>query len=215
MFKGKVLLFSLLLVFATSVHAGDVNECESEAGTSCALRVCICPSGDFELIRNGCGGDNDYIWVIVRDITGTGIQGIPWTDYWVNACDEAQELCLCASPIAADSVTNINGETTFSGRIAGGGCILTGGMWVACQGKTFQDNETCTVPICIDIQIVSPDYTADCAVNSSDLSYFGQSYNKVSGVDPEYDDCCDYTDDGICNLSDFSYFGEHYLHECF
>ncbi len=48
MFKGKVLLFSLLLVFATSLYAGDVDECESEAGTSCALRVSICPAGDFE-----------------------------------------------------------------------------------------------------------------------------------------------------------------------
>jgi hypothetical protein len=214
MFKGKVLLFSLLLVFATSLYAGDVDECESEAGTSCSLRVSICPAGDFEFIRNGCGGDADYIWVEVKDAAGVGIAGIPWTDYWMNACDAGQELCLCASPIAADSLTNTAGRTTFSGRMAGGGCILTGGMYVACQGKTFLDVATCTTPICIDIVIVSPDINADCVVNLSDLSFFGGSYNKGPG-DPAYDPCCDFNDDDLCNLSDFSFLGEHYQHACF
>ena len=220
MFKGKVLLFSLLLVFATSLSAGDVDECESEAGTSCSLRVSICPAGDFEFIRNGCGGDADYIWVEVKDAAGVGIAGIPWTDYWMNACDSGQELCLCASPIAADSLTSTAGRTTFSGRIAGGGCILTGGMYVACQGKTFLDVATCTTPICIDIVIVSPDINADCDVNLSDLSFFGESYNLAIGeTNPDtgapYNPCCDYNDDDVCNLSDFSFLGEHYQHTCF
>jgi hypothetical protein len=191
-----------------------VDECESEAGTSCALRVSICPAGDFEFIRNGCGGDADYIWVWVKDAANVGIAGIPWTDYWMNACDAGQELCLCASPIVADSLTNDEGRTTFSGRIAAGGCILTGGMYVACQGKTFLDVAICTNPICIDIVIVSPDLQADCAVNLSDLSIFGQSYNKGLG-DAGYNPCCDYNDDDFCNLSDFSFLGEHYQHECF
>lgn len=214
MFKGKVLLFSLLLVFATSLHAGDVDECQSEAGTSCSLRVSVCPAGDFEFIREGCGGDADYIWVEVKDALGVGIAGVPWTDYWMNACTAGLELCLCASPIVADSLTNDLGRTTFSGRMAAGGCILSGGMFVACQGKTFLELPACAAPICIDIVIVSPDLQADCAVNLSDLSIFGQSYNKQNG-DPGYDSCCDYNDDDFCNLSDFSFLGEHYQHTCF
>jgi hypothetical protein len=214
MFKGKVLLFSLLLVFATSLSAGDVDECESDAGTSCALRLSICPAGDFEFIRNGCGGDADYIWVEVKDAAGVGIAGIPWTDYWMNAIDGGQELCLCASPIGADSLTNSAGRTTFSGRMSGGGCVLTGGLFVACQGKTFMDLSTCLTPIELDIVIVSPDINGDCAVNLSDLSFFGQSYNKQLGT-AGFDPCCDYNDDDWCNLSDFSFMGEHYLHECF
>ena len=214
MFKGKVLLFSLLLVFATSLNAGDVDVCESDAGTSCPLRLSVCPAGDFEFIRNGCGGDADYIWVEVKDAAGVGIAGVPWTDYWMNACDAGQELCLCASPINADSLTNSAGRTTFSGRMAGGGCILTGGMFVACQGKTFLDVATCSVPICIDIVVVSPDVNGDCFVNLSDLSFFGESYNKQLGTSG-FNPCCDYNDDDWCNLSDFSFMGEHYLHECF
>ena len=213
MFKGKVLLFSLLLVFATSLYAGDVDECESLAGTSCFLRVACCPAGDFNLIRNGCGGDTDYIWVEVKDASGTGIADIPRTDFWIQAC-EAPLICLCPSAFVADSLTNADGRTTFSGVMAIGGCSLTGGLYISCQGKTFRDVATCQVPICIDMQIVSPDINGDCAVNSSDLSFFGQSYNRAAG-DPLYNDCCDYTDDDVCNLSDFSFFGEHYLHVCF
>ena len=214
MFKGKVLLFSLLLVFATSLYAGDVDECESNAGTSCALRVSICPAGDFEFISGGCGGDADYIWVQIEDAGGNGIAGIPWTDYWMNACDVGQELCLCAQPIAADSLTNDLGQTTFSGRIAGGGCVLTGGLYMACQGKVLLEQPDCIEDICIDMVVVSPDINATCKVDLSDLSFFGESYNKNLG-DALYNPCCDYNDDDKCNLSDFSFLGEHYQHECF
>jgi hypothetical protein len=131
----------------------------------------------------------------------------------MNACDELQELYLCASPIVADSLTSIAGRTTFSGRMAAGGCILTGGMFVACQGKTFLDI-TCSTPICIDIVIVSPDMNATGKVNISDFSFFGDSYNKAPG-DPLYSPCADFNDDDRCNLSDFSFLGEHYQHECF
>ena len=216
MFKGKVLLFSLLLVFATSLHAGDVDPCNSYFGISCVgMRVSICPAGDFEFIYDGCGTGSDYIYVYALDAGGLGIEGIPWTDYWLNACDPAQTLCLCASPFAADALTDEFGYTEFSGRIAGGGCILTGGIYLAIQGKTIVTLASgCLDVQCELVQIVSPDLTADCQVNLSDLGVFGLSYNKNLG-DPGYDSCCDYNDDDKCNLSDFAFMGEHYQHVCF
>ncbi|HSG28306.1 MAG TPA: hypothetical protein VLA34_07480 [Candidatus Krumholzibacterium sp.] len=214
MFKGKVILFSLLLVFATSVTAGDVDPCESEFGASCALRVSICPAGDFEFIYDGCGTGADYIWLNARDALGNGIEGIPWTDYWLQACDVAQELCLCSAPFAADNLTDEFGYTEISGRIAGGGCILTGGVYLAIQGKTLVDAPACVATTCVTMVIVSPDLNADCAVNLSDLGVFGLSYNKSLGA-PGYDDCCDFNDDSSCNLSDFAFIGEHYQHVCF
>ena len=216
MFKGKVLLFSLLLVFATSALAGDVDNCLSDWGVSCTgMRVSICPQGDFEFIREGCGGDSDYIWVNVVDSGGVGIAGIPWSDYWIQACNPEEELCLCCNPIVADSLTNENGNTTISGRIAGGGCVINDGLYLAIQGKIVVTIESgCTVVKCVIIIIVSVDLTADCQVNLSDLGVFGLSYNKNLG-DPGFNTCCDYNDDDKCNLSDFAYMGEHYLHECF
>ena len=214
MFKGKVLLFSLLLIFATSLNAGDVDPCKSDAGISCVgMRLQICPAGDFEFISNACGGVSDYIWASARNLSDEGIPGIPWTDWWINACDVGQELYLCASSIVADSLTNEDGYTTFSGRMSAGGCILTDGVWIACQGKVFQEEPACVVDLCIDIIITSPDITADGAVNLSDFTALGLSYNKNLG-DPGYNPCCDFNDDDKCNLSDFTFLGQHYYHEC-
>lgn len=218
MFKGKVLLFSLLLVFATSAFAGDVDDCLSECGLSCEpMIIPTCPAGDFKLISEGCGGEDDYIWVVIVDGTGTGIPDIPWNDYWMDACDPAQELCLCSPPLSADSLTNEAGRTTFSNEIAGGGCTLSGGIWLSCQGKIIlADPPLCTAgdPICLNIVVVSPDLTGECICDLSDLGVFGDSYNRAP-PDPAYDPCCDYTGDNICDLSDFAFFGEHYQHRCF
>ena len=218
MFKGKVLLFSLVLVFATSLFAGEVDECLSDAGVSCTgMIVNVCPAGDFEFIREGCTGTGgtDYIWVEVLDGGGVGIPNVPWTDFWLQACDPGQELCLCASPVAADSLTNANGRTTIGGRIAGGGCILSGGMYVAVQGKIIVENyPTCDVTTCLDIQIHSPDFTADCSVSLADFQPFTQTYNKAD-PDPLYNACFDFTDDDAVSLSDFAFFAEHYQHTCF
>jgi len=216
MFKGKVLLFSLLLVFATSLYAGEVDECLSSAGVSCTgMIVSICPAGDFEFIREGCGGDADYVWVEVLDGSSVGIQAIPTTDYWMNACDPGQELCLCASPVVADSLTNENGRTTIGGRIAGGGCVLSGGMYIAVQGKIIVENyPTCDITTCLDIEIHSPDFTGDCAVSLADFQPFTATYNR-GAPDPLFNPCFDFNDDDAVSLSDFAFFAEHYLHSCF
>ncbi len=188
--------------------------CDSEASVSCSgMRISICPRGDFEEIRYGCGTGNDYIEVIIRDLGSNGIEGIPWTDFWMNACDPQYELGICVQHFVADSLTDVNGRTTFSGQISAGGCIPEGGIYIAYAGMVLLDSE-CINPICLDVVIVGPDLNSDSAVNLSDLSFFGQSYNHQLG-DPEFNACCDFNDDDWCNLSDFSFFGEHYQHQCF
>ena len=222
MFKGKVFLFSLLIVLATSVYAGEVDDCLSSAGTSCelldaTLEFSICPAGDFEFMRNGCGGDADYIWVEVLNGGGVGIEGIPWTDFWLNACDPGQELCLCASPIQADSLTNAYGRTTISGRMAGGGCILSGGMYIAVQGKPLwaeTEPGVCVDLICLDIIVTSPDFTGDCLVSLADYNPFLGTYNLAIGA-PLFNKCFDFTNDDAVSLSDFAFLAEHYNHDCF
>jgi hypothetical protein len=238
MFKGKVLLFSLLLVFASTAYAGDVDPCRCDWGwgnVNCTIspyvegvfqgspRIAICPQGDFEFIREGCSVagppaqiyTDDYIWVDVKDNSGNGIAGVPWSDYWLQACDPGEELCLCANSIVADSLTNSVGRTTFSGRIAGGGCVVNDGLYLAVQGKIIlSDYPTCVTVKCVNLIIVTVDLTADCNVNLSDLGVFGLSYNKDSG-EAGFNTCCDYNDDNKCNLSDFAFMGEHYLHTCF
>ena len=209
---AAVLLAAIVLAPSAS-RSQLFDECNSTAAVSCpGMRVSMCPRGDFEDIKYGCGGGTDYIEVIIKDQFDQGVPSIPWTDYWIGACDEQYGLAYCVDHIVADSLTGYDGRTTFSGLIAAGGCIPEGGIWIACQGMTLL---TCDPfgPICLDVVLVSPDLNADGLVNLSDLTFFGQSYNKSAG-DPGYDTCCDYNDDDTCNLSDFSFFSEHYQHRC-
>jgi hypothetical protein len=222
MFKGKVVALALMLVFATSIYAGDVDDCNSDCGVSCTgMTVSICPGGDFDEIRKGCGGELDYIWIEARDASNLPIPNIPWTDYWLNACDPTKQLWLCAQPIVADSLTGANGRTTFSGRIAAGGCTwhvtTPQGIFWAIQGKPILAKPCGTAKKCLAIIINGPDLIGasgpDGNVNLSDLVPFGAAYAKPPG-NPAYNGCCDYNNDTFVNLSDFAFFGTHYTHHC-
>lgn len=232
MFKGKVVAFALMLLVATSVYAGDVDPCTSTAGITCsAMKVNICPFGDFGLIRDGCTGvGTQYMWIVAKDAGSNPIPGIPWTDYWLNSCNTSLGLFLCASPIAADSLTGTDGRTSFQGRIAAGGCnipagsLSSQGIYIAIQGKPVLSKPNCLVALCLPIDILSADLTgagghADGVVNLSDIVVFGTTYNCVyPGPYPPgkaFNACCDYSHDGTTvNLSDFGFFGTHYLHKC-
>lgn len=218
--RNNLFMTVMLLVVTLAIPAGSqvVDPCLSETSASCpGMRLIVCPSSDGEVVSSTCA--EGYIEIWVRDHhTGEGIPNIPWTDYWINSCDPNQELCLIApQPVVADSLTSelpaFLGRTTISATgIAGGGCVLSGGLWVAVQGGVLLENHPiCDVVTCIDIVVVSPDITADCRVTISDFYYFTESYNKSYGM-PGYNDCCDFTGDGSCTLSDFSYFAEHYNH---
>lgn len=210
-----IIILGSLFLFTGGISALD--SCESELSASCeGMRITICPRRDFEYIRNACDGNSDYIEVWVRDQMGNGVPGVPETDYCLYACDSNEELSICYFFITADSLTSdipgFEGRTTFSNsRIAGGGCALNG-VYMKVQGMVILD-ETCMHPICLDIEIVSPDINGDQHVDLSDLGIFGLAYNSSEG-EPNYCGCCDYNDDGKCNLSDFASFGQHYSHQC-
>jgi hypothetical protein len=212
-----VLIGSLFLAVTIHAESEGVAGCYSEASVSCpGMRLSICPHNDFENIRDAC--EDGYIEVWVRDVySGEGVPGVPPTDYWLNACDQAQELCLCVQSVVADSITSglpgFEGRTTISGRIAGGGCVLTGGFWIAVQGIVFAVGDYCEEILCLDMIVVGPDINADCTVSLSDFQLFCTSYNKSDGM-PDYDGCCDFTDDGECGLADFAFFAQHYNHQC-
>jgi hypothetical protein len=217
-------VIAALLVIASAAHACDADECASLAGLSCPkMQISVCPGGDFEMIRHGCDGIGDYIWVEiyagVGGCYGDPIPGIPTTDFWIGACDPSQALCFCTAPIVADSLTGMNGRTTFSGVLSAGGCVPGGGIWIMCQGHVIRAKPCPNMnPLCLNIVIKSPDINGaggkpDCVVNLSDLVPFGYSYNTSMGR-PGFNACCDYNDDNQCNLSDFAYFGTHYQHRC-
>jgi hypothetical protein len=200
-----MLTVSLLLLAASACKA-QVDGCESHVSQTCApLKINVCPAGDYEPISNGCGTGADLIEIWARDASGAGIAGIPVTDYWLGACDPSQNLCLNANPIIADAPTDASGYAAFSGPIGTGGCVSEGGIYISIQGVTILEKPLCSDPICLDVLLLSPDLNVDCAINLSDMAYFGIAYNKRAG-DPGYNPCCDFNDDDEVNLSDFAYF---------
>jgi hypothetical protein len=212
---------AVLLLIASAAQAGDpVDECRSSAGLSCSsMKIRVCPQGDFDMIKRACGGTGDYIWVEVWGVCEPSfpIAGIPQTDFWFDACDAPLEFFLCTAGIVADSLTGVNGRTTFSGAIRAGGCVLSGGIWIAVQGRVIFD-ECGVSALCLPIVIKSPDLTGaggypDGIVDLSDMVPFGTSYNRNYGQ-TGYNACCDYNGDDKCNLSDFAYFALHYQHAC-
>ncbi|MFO7915958.1 MAG: hypothetical protein R6U43_09755 [Candidatus Krumholzibacteriales bacterium] len=216
MFKGKVLLFALLLVLSTSLYAGEVDDCNSTVtlvGVSNML-LNVCPAADMDQLTDKGG----YIAISVKDGSDAGISGIPWTDYWMGACDPAYEIGLCCDGIVADSLTNSDGETTISGFIGGSGCVLSGGVYMAVQNKTILDetgDPGCTLgnPICLSIEVRSPDYIIDGKVDLSDFSAFVNSWALCSG-DASYEECFDFISNDCVDLSDFASFSAHWQHEC-
>jgi hypothetical protein len=218
MFRVTIVIVAFLYVIAVPVMsaAADLDECKSTWGVSCSpMRISTCPAGDFEKVRNGCGGSGDYIWIRARDHEGNPIPGIPWTDYWLDACSGSQQLCLCPSAVVADSLTNMEGRTTISATpFSMGGCVLSGGLYMAIQGKILVQAPQCVSAVCKSIIIVSPDLNSNCGVDLSDFSIFKTSYDKNDG-DSGYNPCCDFNDDGCCDLSDLAFFAQHYAHECF
>lgn len=215
-----VLLSILMIASAENAQANPpLSDCYSTAGLSCpSMKISICPQGDFEQIRNGCGGTGDYIWIEVRDTDNLPIPGIPVTDYWMDACDPAQALYLCLHPVAADSVTGFNGRTTFSGDFRAGGCVLTRGLRIAVQGLVLKSRPDCATDLCLNVVIKGPDLMGPSGqpngiVDLSDLILFGYSYGKSLGQ-PGYNACCDYNDNDICDPYDYLDFQYHYQHRC-
>jgi hypothetical protein len=213
MFKGKVLLFSLLLVYATSLYAGEVHECKTSIGQSCSpMFFAACPQGDFDPISEACGGSNDYLWIIVMDSDSLPIEGIPSTDFYLNGCT-GPPMYLCGGPFLADSATGSNGRTTISGPIEAGGCVMSGGIYLAVQSKVILQQPACVLPVCLNVTIISPDLVPDGEVKIGDLGEFSDSYHKAV-PDTAYNPCCDYNANDTVSLSDFANFGEHLHHYC-
>jgi hypothetical protein len=149
------------------------------------------------------------ISVTVRDATGAAVPGIPAADLWLIGWADNLGLCGGAGSINATAATDVNGQTTITGALAGGGC--DDGVAVVVQGTVILDPVDWTSPLCLAIFTRSPDGNADLVVNSVDFTQFGNSWTLLGGI---YDACMDFDCNTLINSVDFTVFGNHYLHIC-
>ncbi len=156
---------------------------------------------------------------VVNPTTHQPISGIPAKDIRLEGAGGG--LYFCGGPMAAgnhaDSATDSNGETTFSGAFAVGGCDQ--GLVVVVQGNRLVPENTdplnCTGQyITLPIKVRSTDLNGDGAVTLSDWSQYVALYQNGA-----YDDCADFDGNNIESIGDLTYMQAHYpqgqpQHEC-
>jgi hypothetical protein len=217
MLKGKfavlslaaAALLSLQIAGVDTANSGNVSPCNSSA-TSPAGVIFACPMGDGDAL-NVLGLT---ITVTVLDNVGGGspIPGIPATDMWLISCNDLLNLCNGSSAITASAATDVNGQSTFTGDIAAGGCD-NGGVRVVVQGIVIGAG-ICADP-CVPVKVRSSDLNASGVPDITDFSTFASGYP----VDPAVNDCRDFNNDSKVDVVDFAKFSQHYddgviLHRC-
>jgi hypothetical protein len=217
MLKGKFAVLSLVaaallclqIAGVDTANSGNVDPCNSSA-TSPAGVIFACPNGDGDAL-NVLGLT---ISVTVKDNVGPGnpIQGVPATDMWLISCNDLLFLCNGSSAITASAATDVNGQTTFTGDIAAGGCD-NGGVRVVVQGIVIGAG-ICADP-CVPVKVRSADFDANGVADAVDFVTFATGWP----VPPVANDCRDFNDDGLVDSVDFVEFTGHYddgvtLHRC-
>jgi hypothetical protein len=104
----------------------------------------------------------------------------------------------------------VNGQTTITGSLAGGGCDSQ--VYVVVQGAVVS-GPSCTTPAPLSIDTKSPDTDGDLDVDSVDFTNFGNGWVPLGGV---YNSCMDFNCSSSMNSIDFTEFGNHYgnAHAC-
>lgn len=214
MLKGKfavltlaaAALLCLQIAGVDTANSGNVDPCNSSA-TSPAGVIFACPQGDGDPLQTlGL-----TISVTVKDATlpsGLPVAGVPATDMWLISCNDLLNLCNGSAAITASAATDVNGQTTFTGDIAAGGCD-NGGVRVVVQGIVVGAG-VCADP-CVPVKVRSADFDADgTATDIQDFAFFGTGYP----VNPAVNDCRDFDNNALVNIVDFAKYTSHYAHTC-
>jgi len=153
--------------------------------------VTIAPNGLGETFINASGQNNVLpdieIRVYLKNCNGDPLVGVPAQEIVLYNSG----LCICPGGNISDAGTDINGCATFTGSIAGGGCVQ--GLDVYADGVPID-----TIPVNInstDTGLASP-----CFTDSSDLTAFA---GKLGGA---HDICFDYNETGAVDSGDVAFF---------
>jgi hypothetical protein len=190
----KSLVVTLVAAVATclagsayaDVVCADSSYCVVQFSTT-KDRVTIAPNGAGETFAS----TGITIRVYAKNCDGAPLVGIPAGEITIyNGA-----LCICPGGNVADAATDINGCTTFSGTINGGGCVESLDIFI---DGTFICSTT--------VKTNSPDHlpASPCNVDAADVS--GLAF--VLGRSDRYDICKDYNESGppTVNAGDLSFF---------
>lgn len=155
------LLFALHLAFVLPAHAqtGDPDPTTSTA-TSNSGHILITPEGSGESLAAA----GLTITVTVRDDTGATVPNVDRSR--IRLGSPSGDIQFCPGEGVAEFDTDSNGMTTFSGALRGGG-HADGDLLVYVDDQPLTGSP-------LDIEVNSPDITADVKVNLSDIAELAQ-----------------------------------------
>ena len=130
------------------------------------------------------------ITLTLVDLNGDPINLYPFED--LSLATEFGGLALCPGGADADGSTDVNGQTTFSNAVFGGGASASG------EGTIILVNGSALTQGAINMSFNSPDISGDLIVNLSDISLFAGYYYG------SYSYAADFYWDAVLNLSDIS-----------
>jgi hypothetical protein len=141
--------------------------------------------------------------VYLRNCLGAPLVGVPPQDVVLFH----PSLCLCPGGNIADAPTDINGCTSFSGTIAGGGCIPeTSGLMVYVDGILI-----CAPPIKVNSADAVP--ASPCFVDASDIAALAAVLGKQVGQ-AGYTICRDLNETGKIDASEVAYLASQLGDDC-
>jgi hypothetical protein len=189
------------LLFAASANAGVPSPSQSEAaGPASTITIQITPAA----LGSNLGAVGATVTVTVRDGNGDVIVGYPFQDMSLDD-DGNGDLNFCPGGSTADANTDINGQSTFSGNLAGGG-FSQAGLRVLLGGTPVTGGPTLGL---IDIDVNSADLNGDRTVNIADVGQF--AFDFGAGV---YSFRSDLVADGVLNIADVGNFATHVQEVC-
>lgn len=186
---------------------GDVPVFPSGGGSPCDGDWCplcpapVCASGSVLVTPEGNGPTLEALGLVIT-VTVLGCDGIPLSGY---PADEIRleafsgSVDFCGNAVA-DHATDGQGQTTFSGALAGGG-------WS--QGDLYVTVGSMRQVPALPLAVNSPDINGDLRVDLIDVSEFAADF-----LDEAYQFRSDFTHDGVENLADIGILAWHLGEGC-
>jgi hypothetical protein len=192
-------LLGILVVSLASLAWAGVPDLAASTATSPAhpagASVWVLPDGHGvsfdEAFAAGGAYTDATITLTLIDTEGDPIFLYPFEDLWLQTSGGG--LSYCPGGTAADGSTDINGQTTWTNPVNGGGYSLGETVRVYVAGSPLAGGG-------LNITFNSADINGDLVVNTSDVVYFTQILNANYVNNPKY--AGDFNNDNQITLSD-------------
>jgi hypothetical protein len=192
-------LLGIMVVSLASLAWAGVPDLSMSTATSPAhptgASVWVLPDGHGvrfdEAFAAGGAYTDATITLTLVDTTGAPIFLYPFEDLWLQT--SAGGLSYCPGGTVADASTDINGQTTWTTPLNGGGYSIGETVKVYVAGSPLAGGG-------LNITFNSADINGDLVVNLSDITAFTQILNGNYTLNPKY--AGDFNNDNQINLSD-------------